>query len=72
MLLQVDETLGSLFKNDRDTGPSVQANLVVIGPFTEDAKAATGRWGAQICTCMYMVVVFEPMCWFCLCSEPVS
>ena len=42
LLLQVDETLGSLFENDRETGQSVQANLVVIGPFTEDAKAATG------------------------------
>ena len=69
-LLQVDETLGSLFKNDRDTGPSVQADLVVIGPFTEDAKAATGRWGAQIYMCV--VVVYEPVCWFCLYSELVS
>ena len=42
LLLQVDETLGSLFENDRETGQSVQANLIVIGPFTEDAKAATG------------------------------
>ena len=75
MLLQVDETLGSLFKNDRVPGQSVQANLVVIGPFTEDAKAATGRCGVQ--KVKIYIVWHDPcgilsVCWFCSYSEPVS
>ena len=37
---QVDETLLTLFRNDRGS-QCVQANFVIIGPFTEEAKAAT-------------------------------
>ena len=43
-VIQVDETIGLLFEGDRPGKPSVRANFIVVGPFTDSAKIATGTY----------------------------
>lgn len=38
----MDETIGLLFEGDRPRKPPVRANFIVVGPFTDSAKIATG------------------------------
>ena len=44
MSFQVDETIGLLFESDRPGKPPVRANFIVVGPFTDSAKIATGTY----------------------------
>ena len=40
---KVDEAMRSLYTRDKGTHKeSIRNNLVIIGPFTDDAKATTG------------------------------